>query len=126
MPRWIDICCPECGTIQEVRRDMNCFVDVQGAEIPCPDCGCLHCKELPPLVNLQIRKFYEPKGPRKKISLADEKTPLPNEVRQLLAKELFDPCSCGEHAPVDLEGHEAECHVNKHSFMKNLKKDELL
>jgi len=103
--------------IQEIQKEMDAFIDVEGPSILCPDCGYPHCKEIPSLISFHLQKL-KPKHSPKRFKLSDIDTPLPHEVRQMLAKELFDPCSCGEHVPEDLEAHEPDCHVHGHSFMK--------
>ncbi|MBF0349533.1 MAG: hypothetical protein HQM11_00785 [SAR324 cluster bacterium] len=119
MPRMIDVLCPHCGTVEEIDKEMDYFEDEDApVECTCPDCGYLYRRELPPLVRLHLQKESVRTALTHKWKLADETTPLPEEVRKLLAKELFDPCSCGDHAPADIDSHEPDCHVHGHSFMK--------
>lgn len=120
MPRRIDICCTQCGLIQEVQKEMDVFQDLDGkTDYPCPECGEVRCIELPPLVSIHLQNktnIHEQPPLKRKLSSID--TPLPDEVRKALADVLFDPCSCGKHAPAEIDQHETDCHVHNHSFMK--------
>ena len=117
MPRWIEIECLQCGNIQEVQKEMDYFIDTNPSQMPCPKCDYLCCKELPPLVTIQRRKDTPFTSPKNR-PLSEVPTLFPEEVRQILAKELFDPCSCGDQTPADIDNHDPHCHVQNHTFMK--------
>ncbi len=119
MPRLIDLQCPECAFTEEVEKTMSFFEDEFPEENPCPRCGYTYRQELPPAVTLHLKpeKDYVLTPQRPKKLLPD--TILPDDIRRAFAKELFDPCSCGGHAPADIDEHAPDCHVNNHSFMQS-------
>ena len=118
MPRQIDLQCPQCGFVEEVEKEIVYFEDDETKRNLCPECHYPYRVELPPLVNIHALSSLDrsPKPPKKLPKLTPEGI-LPEDVRRVFAKELFDPCSCGQHAPADLDEHEADCHVLQHSFM---------
>ncbi|MBF0279259.1 MAG: hypothetical protein HQM13_15800 [SAR324 cluster bacterium] len=120
MPRQIDLKCAKCGFVEEVQQEILFFEDEEPRKNPCPECQYPFRMELPPRVNIHTEALADSsqKLPKKLPKLTPDGI-LPEDVRKLFAKELFDPCSCGEHAPADLDEHDADCHVQNHSFMKN-------
>lgn len=125
MPRLIDVGCPDCGLIEEVLQEKPIFVDEDQPSVPCPQCGSTQRKELPPVVQFWLKERKRIKKPVRSLLKRDDQ-PMPEEIRHILADILFDPCSCGAHAPkeANLMEHEPECHVNNHSFMKNREKQQ--
>ncbi len=120
MPRQIDLKCSKCGFIEEAQKEIIFFEDEESTKDPCPECHYTYRIELPPRVNIHLVQSADlsKKLPKKLPKLTPDGI-LPEDVRKIFAKELFDPCGCGEHTPADLDEHDADCHVQRHSFMEN-------
>lgn len=119
MPRLTDVYCPDCDFSEEIQKEMDVFQEFTSTLPPCPRCGKTYRFEKPAVFNIVSgRPVPATRKPRFSFRLASDK-PLSQDVRILLAKELFDPCSCGDHAPADLFEHQPDCHVNRHSFMQD-------
>lgn len=124
MPRQIDVQCPKCGFVEEVLKEVIFFEDEESLRNDCPQCEYPYRVELPPLINIHAQPQKEPSKFPKKIPQLTPDGILPEDVRRVFAKELFDPCSCGEHAPADLYEHEEDCHVQQHSFIRRTETSE--
>lgn len=117
MPRQIDVQCPKCGFVEETLKEVIFFEDEESMTDVCPECDYPHRTALPPRINIRVKAAKDPSPyPQKPHRLSTGM--LPQEVREVFAEELFDPCSCGDHAPADLLQHKEDCHVQQHSFMK--------
>ena len=115
MPRFIQQQCHTCQYTEEIEKPLTFFKDIDDQEPSCPTCLEGTMREIPSL--FQVLKPFQPsRVPMPKI------TPegiLPQEVRQAFAEELFDPCSCGQHAPAGIDEHSEQCLNKLHSFVKN-------
>ncbi len=127
MPRQIDLQCPKCGFVEEVQKEITFFEDEEPEQNPCPNCEYAYRMELPPLVSIHLQQQKDPPAVPKKPPKLSPDGVMPEDIRRAFAKELFDPCSCGDHAPADLDEHEADCHVRQHTFMnkKNQEQESL-
>lgn len=123
MPRQIDLECQQCGFIEEVQKEVEFFVDDELTPNPCPRCEFPFRSEIPASVSIHMNNKAElPLNPKRPKRLTPEGI-MPDDVRQAFAKELFDPCSCGDHSPADLDDHEKDCHNRLHTFVKKTSED---
>ena len=116
MPRQIDVQCPKCGFVEQTLKEIVFFEEEASLRDVCPQCAYPHRTPLPPRVHVSTTKTPSP--PLQKCPRWSAPKMLPEEVRKIFAEELFDPCSCGSHAPSDLLQHDEDCHVRQHSFMQ--------
>lgn len=101
MPRFMDMHCASCGYQDEVQKDFLVFKDPETGSA-CPSCGKSFFFEKPSSVHLRVTR----EGVlRQRTTHSLSGSLIPQEVRALLSHELFDPCSCGAHAPGDLKDH---------------------
>ena len=108
MTRRIDILCGKCGHKEEILQAYQYFEDDQPIAPPCPNCFYVDRKAIPSNINTPIQSSVKLKQTNIKKALEHEehcannhKRLVPSEVRELLAEELFDSCSCHK-APIDL------------------------
>ncbi len=115
MPRFVQQQCNTCQYTEETEKPLTFFKDELEEAVCCTRCPDGVMQEVPAL--FQIQKPFKPAPVPLKKLLPDGI--LPDDVRAAFAEELFDPCSCGQHAPAELYEHSQECHNRLHSFIKN-------
>ena len=117
MPRLATVECLACGYQEDIARGIS-FLDDQENSFPaCPECISTDRRELFAEVNVWTMGEKKPIKYKARTMIRPSGA-MPEEIRKAFAQELFDPCSCGAHAPADLFSHDPDCHVNKHSFLR--------
>ena len=115
MPRFIQQKCTTCQYTEEIEKPLTFFRETPEPPVWCPQCSDGMMQKTPAL--FQISTSFKP-APVSLQKLAPDGI-LPDDVRQAFAQELFDPCSCGQHAPADIDEHSQECRNKLYSFVQN-------